>query len=181
MSTIEEEIRDRLISIDGNISSMQQINQTISNNTAFTLLVNQTGFANIAQGIAAQISVQLQTNELLALNANQNQAIICWLQKIAEMNCSLVKLSESQNEISLDSNSDIKRILQIVERVHPSEVLEINKLSEIENKLKACCPDEEPETKPCFEPCNNIELPDIKPVRIKWKPVKFDNPKDSSK
>lgn len=174
--TIEQEIRDLLVSIDGNISSIQQSSQITANNSTFQLLTSQSGFANVAAGIAVQIALQQQTNQLLAVNNSQNNAIICWQKTIASELCRLIYLTEDQNELIGCIKERIEHLDKIFEMVYSKEALEIAKLTQLELQINKCCPPKQVEPEPCFKDCESPRPPDFKPIEVSWKPITFKTP-----
>lgn len=176
MPTIEQDIKDLLTSIDGNISSIQQSSQTTANNSGFQLLISQTGFSNIAAGIATQINLQQQTNQLLSINNSQNHAMLCWLKTIATELCRLIHLNEEQNEMIDCLKERLEHLDKIFEMVYSKEALDIARLEQLELQINKCCPPKEVEPEPCYKDCESPRPPDYKPIEVTWKPVVFNKP-----
>lgn len=175
MPTIEDDIKALLTTIDANTAATQQNTLTTANNTALLLLTSQAGFTNLADGMAVQILLQQQNNQLLYLNDKQNQAIICWLNIIASELCKLLHLTKDEVELQTEINNTLSHMNKIIELVHAREAMEVMKTDAIEQRLEECCPHVKPTPEPCYEECETPRPPDYKPIETNWKPIHFQN------
>ncbi|HEY5800664.1 MAG TPA: hypothetical protein VIT92_10615 [Burkholderiaceae bacterium] len=138
------------------------------NNTA------QTGFTNLAQGLAISIALQQQNNLLAAENNKQNAAIICWLDNIANVLCDIKRNTDKEVALQTDMTKLLTHIDAVVEQAHPGPALAVAKIEELEARIAHCCPDKPVEPEPCFRRCEAPQPTPFEPVRHDWKPVHYD-------
>jgi hypothetical protein len=147
------------------ITQLDQLNSTA-----------QAGFTNLAQGLATLIQAQLQNNELLAGNNEQNETIICWLDRIAHVLCDIKHNTDTEVQLQIEMSATLSHIDDVLELVHSREALEVQNRYSLENRLAECCPEDEPEPQPCFTDCEGPRLPEPVPFDLDWKPIQFEQP-----
>lgn len=141
----------------------------------------QAGFTNLAQGLGALIQLQAQNNQLLAGNNQQNETIICWLDKIAHVLCDIKRNTDKEVSLQKDMSTTLTHLDDIFELAHAREAVEVTNRYALEERIAECCPPKEERPKPCFENCIAPRLPDFKPIRTDWKPVQFEKPKEDKR
>jgi hypothetical protein len=142
------------------------------NNTA------QSGFTNLAQGLAVLIQLQIQNNNLLADNNKQNTTIICWLDHIAHVVCDIKHNTDTEVKLQTEMAATLSHLDDVMELVHAREAMEIKNQYEMEKRLEECCPKEEPAPQPCFKDCESPKLLDYNPVRPDWQPIRYTPTRD---
>jgi hypothetical protein len=145
-------------------------------NTNTIASTTQSGFTNLAQGLAALIQLQLQNNDLLASNDQQNKTIICWLTNIADVLCDIKRNTDAEVKLQGAISTTLHRLNEVLELVHAREALDVEKREELQKRVEECCPKKDPEVQPCFQECESPRLPDYHPVKIDWKPISYPRP-----
>lgn len=173
MPTQEDDIQALLEDIKTNTKNTKDNTLATANSTALLVLTCQTGFTNLAAGIAVQITLQKQANDLLSVNDKQNQIIICWLKNIAEELCKILYLTKDEVELQTGIRNTLGHMDNILELVHAREAMEVMKTDSIEHQMEECCPQEKPKPEPCYKECETPRLPEYKPIDVSWKPVHF--------
>lgn len=144
-------------------------------NSLNTLNTNlMAGFVNLSSGIAVVIDQQKATNNLLDINRQQNDTIICWLANIADVLCRMLHRMNRQVELQTAMEDSLRQVRETLELVYGSETVEVLKRRELKARLDECCPPQEPRPEPCYELCR---LPDYKPYDPKvpdYKPLQPD-------
>ena len=175
MPTQEDDIEALLTQIKDNSVISNQNTLSTANNTALLLLTCQSGFQNLAAGMAVQIQLQQQANKLLYTNDQQNAVIICWLKNIAQELCKILNLTHDEVELQTEIKTSLSHVDHILELVHAREAMEVMKTDAIEQRMEECCPHEKPEPVPCYKECETPRPMEYKPVEVDWKPVHFGN------
>jgi hypothetical protein len=130
------------------------------------------GVATLANGLFAILEVDKSSAVLLSDNVAQNQTIICWLQKQADLQCQILRRLEALVEIETATRVTVEKLERIFELVHARETLEVDRLAAAEAKIERCCPPERPEPKPCFDPCPAPDIQRYQPKGQDWQPPK---------
>lgn len=181
LADVANDIKALLTDIKSSADATKNNTAAIVTNTAQTannvMVLNatsQAGFSNIANGIAVEIMLQHQTNDLLHVNNQQNEVIICWLKNIAKVLCDIKHNTDASVKLVKEINLTLIHIDKITELVHAAQAMEVLKHKELQDKIEVCCPPKHPEPGPCFEACESPHYPPYKPVDIKWSPIKYD-------
>lgn len=169
-----EDIKTNTLGTRNNTSNI--INQLAQLDTKVAQLNNtaQSGFTNLAQGLAVLTQLQIQNNELLAGNNLQNETIICWLDKIAHVLCDIKHNTDAEVEFQKEISATLSHLDDILELVHGREAMQVANHNDLENLVDERCPKEEPPLLPCFKDCISPQLPDYRPVKIDWKPIRYE-------
>jgi len=163
--------------IESRLDDIKSYTLATRDNTNTLVTATESGFTNLAQGLAVLVQLQAQTNDLLASNDQQNQTIICWLSNIAHVLCDIKHNTDAEVKLQKRMSATLTHIDDILELVHGREAIEIAERHELEKRIEKCCPEEEPAVKPCFEDCTAPRLPNYIPVKVDWKPIQFVRPK----
>lgn len=121
--------------------------------------INQAGFINLSQGIAAMILQQFSTNQQLQFQTRQNETIICWLKNIANVLCDIKRIVAEMEEDGDQMRALVARLEQIIELVHGSEAVQVHAHEALQERIEKCCPDKPVEPKPCFPVCEEPVRP----------------------
>lgn len=128
--------------ISGMTAGFSQLQQTIVLGVSF-----------LGAGLFAMLETQRATNSLLATNNSQNDTIICWLHKSADLLCAQLRTQEQLLHIEEQSLSSLQTLQGILELAHAREFVEYARVRENARKIAACCDKPPPQAPPCFEPC----------------------------
>jgi hypothetical protein len=132
---------------------------------------DQTDFSNLSAGLAKIIDEQSATNALLDYERQQDDTIVCWLSKIADLLCTVVHRLDTEIGIQSKIRDDIKQIKETGELVHGSETVEVLRRLELSERIANCCDKPKPEPKPCFEPCAEPPYVPYKPQVGNYQPL----------
>jgi len=124
----------------------------------------------LAQGLLAIWEVEKQSAALLDDNVQQNETIICWLQKQADLQCRILRRLDTLIEIETTTRNAVVKSEKIMELVHARETLEVDRLAALEAKIAACCPPPVPDPEPCYEPCQEGKIQRYQPKGQDWQP-----------
>lgn len=154
-------------------AKLDQINQnTADTNTKLDGLDAhlQAGVAELANGLLAIWEIQKVTNSILEHHSKQNGTIICLLENTTELLCGMTRKLTRQLDLSERLLESVERVEGIVERVEPGAAGDFDRLAELHDHIRECCPPDEVKPEPCPEAC---AVPEAKPYRPKgqgWKP-----------
>jgi hypothetical protein len=129
-------------------SDVQEVNTSVQAGTAAT----EAGFAQLSNLVGF-------TNQLLGYEIEQNQTIICNLEKIAKQTCELVNQAALQTTAQEAMRADLADLKQLYELTNPAAAVEQHRLEALNRKIEACCPPPVP-SPPChYEPCKKPGKP----------------------
>lgn len=168
---IINDIKAILNEIEGNTGATVQQVAHVRQNTEQIIETEEAGFANLSQGLATIIDRENAVVRLLEINDEQNRAVLCWLEKIADMECRQLRELEQQRRLQESMEHTASNLRQILHLLHGREALEVGKTEELTERLDDCCTDEIEEPGPCFEACEARELPPYKPKVGDFKPL----------
>lgn len=178
LSDVANDIKNLLSDINANTQQTAAIAGNIKNDTADikTKLdtINNTlnsGFANLALGLFAIFEAEKQTNSLLLINDEENRTIICWLKAIADLLCRELRKTDEEVELQTEIRDAVKMEEKILELVHSRETLEAERLNELDEEIKKCCPPKEEPPEFCYDECKLAETPVYKPQGQDWHPL----------
>ncbi|HET9957484.1 MAG TPA: hypothetical protein VFQ61_23455 [Polyangiaceae bacterium] len=129
----------------------------------------QAGFTGLGLGLFACLEQLKKGNSLLELNAAQNETIICWLGKLADLECRQLRVAEHMLETTRAIALDARKVAQITEHVHADAALTVAHENRLEERIRQCCDAPPKDPGPCFEPCRQREV-DIYEPRGDWQP-----------
>jgi hypothetical protein len=137
---------NQLVQANGQLTTlhndMQEVNASVQADTAAV----QSGFANLDQLVH-------YTNQLLGYEIEQNDTIICNLEKIAKQTCELVNQAVLQTGAQQAIREDLDDLKQLYQLTNPAAAVEQHRLEQLERKIEACCPPEVPPPVCTYEPC----------------------------
>jgi hypothetical protein len=115
-------------------------------------LVND-GFAAMSVGIAGIHARQDITNALLRYQIEQNNTIICALERISKNTCELLNHAARQTALQERIAADTAAQRHMFATAHPDAALALARESELRREIEACCPPEPPKPPCTYEPC----------------------------
>ena len=127
----------------------------------------------LKKGFGDLITLQTYANEALAHNAEQNDTIICVLEKISRNTCALVNYAAIQTRLQTSIEQSTSILATLYAATHAEAELERQRDEALRKQIEECCPPEQPRP-PCeYEPC-----PKPEPLR---EPPKVDTPAGKTK
>jgi len=173
---VADEIKAQLEDIKTNTLGTHNNTNTIINQLTHLNSTTQSGFTNLAQGLAVLIQLQIQNNDLLASNNKQNATIICWLANMAHVLCDIKHNTDTEVKLQKQISATVLHLDDVLELVYPREGMDVKNRYDLEKRLDECCPKKEPEPQPCFKDCESPRLPDYNPIKQDWKPISYERP-----
>jgi len=128
------------------------------------------GVNDLAQGLFAILEVDRQCAVLLADNVQQNQAILCWLEIQADLQCRILRRLETLVTVDTGTRDTLARLERVLALVHAREALEVERLDAAEARIAACCPPIQVDPLPCFQPCQEPKIQHHEPKGQDWEP-----------
>jgi hypothetical protein len=113
------------------------------------------GFTNISDGLNTIIELQDYSNKVLYHITEQNETIICNLDKISRQTCELVSESHLQSGYQKQIYLGMAMMLELYKTDHAEAYLEFERSQLLEKKILKCCPQKEPEPACQYRPCDN--------------------------
>ncbi len=130
----------------------------------------QSGVVVLANGLFAIFEAEKKGNSLAEAQVEQNKTMICWLDNIAELLCDIKRKMNTQIEFQRAIEQETNRLKKLAERVHATETVEIERLEEVEQELRKCCPPRPVPPEPCPEPCRSPDIVVYNPKGQGWTP-----------
>jgi hypothetical protein len=129
--------------------------------------------ATLSSGFSALITLGEYTNDALYQNDNQNETIICNLEKITRQTCQLLNEAHTQTQLQTSIEHGTTTLVDLFSTVHAEAALDLERREALRREIEECCPPE-PQPPVCvYEPCE-------KPQRLK-KPPKVKSPEEPKK
>jgi hypothetical protein len=142
-----------LVAIDGDLqtvnTSVQAVNTSVqavdADINGITTAI-QTGFSQL-------YTIANYTNQLLQYEIQQNDTMVCYLEKITRQTCALLNEAALQTAAQQAMRADLDDLKQLYELANPAAAVEQARLEALKAQVEKCCPPPVP-TPPCkFEPC----------------------------
>lgn len=115
----------------------------------------QAGVGTLADGLFAILEQERRANSIALHQVAQNDAIICWLDNIAELLCGMTRKLTQQIDLQDRLVTSVDRLEGIVELVHAREAVTFDRDLQLKEQIEKCCPPELPAPEPCPEPCRS--------------------------
>jgi hypothetical protein len=177
LAEIANQITNTLTQIETNTQDTADVVALIKGDTAdlktrLDTLTTATvaGFQFLGQGLYAMHELQRVANAHLATQVAQNTAILCWLETSAELLCSQLRLAERDAKLQQDMQASLKMLRSLFELVYPRELVDLQKLAELDARISACCPVATPFPEPCYQACAEPEIQRHDPRGQQWRP-----------
>jgi hypothetical protein len=119
-------------------------------------LVNQVN-DTLVDGFGELVAIGNYTNEALYDITEQNETIICNLEKITKQTCQLVNEAHAQTQLQTSIERSTTRLVDMFSTVHADAALDLERREELNRKIEECCP---PKPRPpvcVYEPCEKPE------------------------
>jgi hypothetical protein len=139
------------------------LNSDLSTRLDNLIAINQAGFLFLGQGLFLILEQIKRSNSLLEGQIAQNDAMLCWFRQIADLLCRSLQRQNTQVALQTEIEADLDKVRKLLEAVHCCESADIDRLAEIEARLRACCPPVMPRPEACPEPCASPRIDPYEP------------------
>jgi hypothetical protein len=116
-------------------------------------------------GFEQLVTIGQYTNRALFQNDNQNDTMICILQRIAVNTCGIWNEAHSQTELQRSIDDDARKLALLYAATHGSAALTLEREEALQRQIEACCPPKAPELvcveSPCPAPAPFDEQPPV--------------------
>lgn len=132
-----------------------------------------TGFNKSVQWLQILAKIDVELVKLVFHVTQQNDAMICALEKISRNTCALHTESVKQTRLQTRMAEDLDVLRGVAESAYPAAALERSRLKELEAKIERCCPPEEPKPACQYEPCPQprpAREPDLPKIDVPQEP-----------
>jgi len=135
---------------------------------ALTTLDNdvKAGTTAVVDTLKVIAEIELVVAGLLFHLTQQADTMICELGQISKNTCGILTQVTMQTEIQKKIRSDVDKLLQIDESVHPEAGLQLARMAELRAQVEKCCPPKPPEPA-----CTYVACPAPTPVTMPPLPV----------
>lgn len=167
LQTVQAELIQGNNAINTGFANVSQNMQTIQ--TELTQVDNDmnTGFDNVSQNMQTLIAlnrelvnlnqtiVKLQTyaDQALFHISEQNDTIICNLEKISKLTCDMLNESHIQTDLQKSTKENTNTLLELYRLSHPEAACEFERLNKLHKEILKCCPKEKPGPFCTYGPC----------------------------
>jgi len=157
---------DILNAIQQSNNTLQTINTGITTLSSTADVIRQDSDGILAQATEANtkldtLNSDLQnlqalaqtTNDLLRYITQQNETIICVLEKISRNTCGIWNETHLQTGYELQMLKQLREIKSMCATANPGAALELNRQLETQAEIERCCPPPPVEPVCTYEPC----------------------------
>jgi hypothetical protein len=144
---------NQLVAANGELSQIDQGIQTVNNSLQTVDADVQATTAAVQTGFGQLYTIANYTNQLLLYQIQQNDTMVCYLEKITRQTCALLNDAALQTAAQQAMREDLDDLRQLYELANPAAAVEQHRLEALKAQVEKCCPPPVP-TPPCkFEPC----------------------------
>jgi paraquat-inducible protein B len=144
---------NQLVTANGELSQIQQGIQTVNSTLQTVDSDVQATTAAVQSGFSQLYTIANYTNQLLLYEIQQNDTMICYLEKITRQTCALLNEAALQTAAQQAMRADLDDLRQLYELANPAAAVEQARLEALKAQVEKCCPPPVP-APPCkFEPC----------------------------
>ena len=159
---------NQLVAANGELSQIDQGIQTVNTSLQTVDTDVQATTAAVQSGFSQLYTIANYTNQLLLYEIQQNDTMICYLEKIARQTCALLNEAALQTAAQQAMRADLDELTELYELANPAAAVEQARLEALKAQVEKCCPPPVP-TPPCkFEPCK--QPGDVPPPPGIWQP-----------
>jgi len=108
---------------------------------------------NIAGKLDQLITLNIYTTQALYQNAQQNDTIICILEKISKNTCDLDNQSHLQTALQTAIRKDADALAELFAITHADAALTREREQALRHEIEKCCPPKPPPPICTYEPC----------------------------
>jgi paraquat-inducible protein B len=144
---------NQLVAANGELSQIDQGIQTVNTSLQTVDADVQATTAAVQTGFGQLYTIANYTNQLLLYQIQQNDTMVCYLEKISRQTCALLNEAALQTAAQQAMREDLDELRQLYELANPAAAVEQHRLEALKAQVEKCCPPAVP-TPPCkFEPC----------------------------
>jgi hypothetical protein len=144
---------NQLVAANGELSQIDQGIQTLDTSIQAVDADVQATTAAVQSGFSQLYTIANYTNQLLLYQIQQNDTMVCYLEKITRQTCALLNEAALQTAAQQAMREDLDDLRQLFELANPAAAVEQARLEALKAQVEKCCPPPVP-TPPCkFEPC----------------------------
>jgi hypothetical protein len=144
---------NQLVAANGELSQIDLGIQTVNTSVQAVDTDVQATTAAVTAGFSQLYTIANYTNQLLLYQIQQNDTMVCYLEKIARQTCALLNEAALQTAAQQAMRADLDDLKQLYELANPAAAVEQARLEALKAQVEKCCPPSVP-TPPCkFEPC----------------------------
>jgi hypothetical protein len=138
---------------------LDAIKNSIDNNTSV-----------LANGLFAILEQLRLSNVLLQDNVNQNQTLICLAETTDDLLCRILHEVQKDSVIQTTIRDAVTDMDEVLDLVHASQALEVERQRRLQAEIDACCPPVVPPPEKCFDPCAEPNVQNYTPRGQDWTP-----------
>lgn len=105
------------------------------------------------------IAAEKYTNKALFHITQQNDTIICNLEKIARNTCEIWNEAQTQTKLQKSIECHIAELADLAETVHAAAFVDLQRRKQLQTEIERCCPSEQPRA-----PCEDKPCPALRPI-----------------
>jgi hypothetical protein len=144
---------NQLVAANGELSQIDLGIQTVNTSVQAVDTDVQATTAAVTAGFSQLYTIANYTNQLLLYQIQQNDTMVCYLEKITRQTCALLNEAALQTAAQQAMRADLDDLKQLYELANPAAAVEQSRLEDLKAQVEKCCPPPVP-TPPCkFEPC----------------------------
>ena len=131
----------------------------------------ESGFANLSQGLFAQLEVQRASLRELDHHRRQNDTIICELVNGNDLLCGITRKLTQQLALSEVLVTTTSRLEGVSVRIHAEAAGDYDRSLALARSIEACCPPPPVEPEECPPACDKPDFRPTRPEGQKWEPL----------
>ena len=144
---------NQLVAANGELSQIDLGIQTVNTSVQAVDTDVQATTAAVQAGFSQLYTIANYTNQLLLYQIQQNDTMVCYLEKITRQTCALLNEAALQTAAQQAMREDLDDLKQLYELANPAAAVEQHRLEALKAQVEKCCPPPVP-APPCkFEPC----------------------------
>jgi hypothetical protein len=160
------DIFNQLVAANGHLTDIATKLDAVKASTDAVQAAEEQVASILATNFSQLIALTSYTNQALYHNDQQNDTIICILEKIAKNTCDLVNQSYLQTALQTIIQKNTTGLAGMYASAHAEAALALERERALRQEIEKCCPPKPP-TPPCQEqPCATTKLigppPDLK-------------------
>jgi len=140
-------IESDIAPVHGDLTAIKSSVDTVNASIVALTAAVQLGFSQVVQRENIMIM-------LLVHMIQQNDTIICNLEKITAQTCELVNLNDQILVESVLTANATTLTSEILKTVHSEAALELERLAELKKQIEQCCPPEPRQPRCVYRPCD---------------------------
>ena len=150
-------VNGKLAQVEVNTSLMANVNTSINS-----------GFSATVSRLDTVALIQVEAVKLLYHITQQNDAMLCILEKISKNTCEILTQVTAQTELQTRMADDLSALRFFAASAQPAAALELQRNSELQDSIDRCCPPPQKDPACKYEPCEHpkrVKEPRIPDIR----------------